>query len=71
MKKLKKIGRMKKMYEGVTLDNGLTVKNGVIQNVANFDAEALKKKVEALQVPQPWTIARRKAVEDAKNKKRR
>ena len=59
------------MYEGVTLDNGLIVKNGVIQNVASFDAEALKKKVEALQIPQPLTIARRKAVEDAKNKKRR
>ena len=56
------------MYEGVTLDNGLIVKNGVIQNVASFDAEALKKKVEVFQVPQP-TIARRKAVEDAKNKR--
>mgnify|MGYP006908376975 CR=1 FL=1 len=57
-------------YEGVTLDNGLVVKNGEIQNKPQFDTEAMQQKIQALQVPQEWTIAKRKAREAAMMKKR-
>jgi hypothetical protein len=61
-------------YEGVTLDNGLVVKNGELQ--AKPDMEAIEKAAKELidrinSGPLPQTIAKRKAVEDAKNKKRR
>ena len=61
-------------YEGVTLDNGLVVKNGEL--VTKPDMEAIEKAAKDLIArinsgPLPQTIARRKAVEDAKNKRRR
>lgn len=46
---------MATVYEGVTLDNGLVVKNGEIQNVPQFDQQAIKERIKALQVKQPWT----------------
>ena len=58
------------MYEGVTLDNGLVVKNGEIQNVPQFDQQAMKDKIKALQVPQAWTVAKRKAREEAMMKRK-
>lgn len=62
------------MYEGVTLDNGLVVKNGELVTKPDFDS--IKKQTEELIIrinsgPLPQTIAKRKAIEDAKNKKRR
>ena len=59
------------MYEGVTLDNGLVVKNGEIQNVPQFDQQAIKERIKALQVKQPWTIAKERAREEALMKKRK
>ena len=61
-------------YEGVTLDNGLVVKNGELVTKPDFDS--IKKQTEELIVrinsgPLPQTIAKRKAAEDAKLKKRR
>ena len=61
-------------YEGVTLDNGLVVKNGELVTKPDFDA--IKKQTEELIVrinsgPLPQTLAKRKAAEDAKLKKRR
>ena len=61
-------------YEGVTLDNGLVVKNGEIVNTP--DLEAVRKQSEELiqrinSGPLPQTIAKRKAAEEAKLKKRR
>jgi hypothetical protein len=65
---------MDMMYEGVTLDNGLTVKNGEI--VTKPDMEAIKAAskllIEKLNAgPQPARIAREKAAWDAQNKRRR
>ena len=61
-------------YEGVTLDNGLVVKNGEL--VTKPDMEAIEKTAKELinrinSGPLPQTIAKRQAVEDAKNKQRR
>jgi hypothetical protein len=61
-------------YEGVTLDNGLVVKNGELVTKPDFDS--IKKQTEELIVrinsgPLPQTLAKRKAAEDAKLKKRR
>lgn len=57
-------------YEGVTLDNGLVVKNGEIQNVPQFDQQAIKDKIKALQVKQPWTVAKERAREEAMMKRK-
>ena len=62
------------MYEGVTLDCGLKVKNGEVQNKPVMEAieKAAKELIDRINSgPLPQTLARRKAVEDAKNKKRR
>lgn len=62
------------MYEGVTLDCGLKVKNGEVQNKPDMEAieKAAKELIDRINSgPLPQTLARRKAVEDAKNKKRR
>ena len=62
------------MYEGVTLDCGLKVKNGEVQNKPDMEAieKAAKELIDRISSgPLPQTLARRKAVEDAKNKKRR
>ena len=61
-------------YECVTLDNGLVVKNGEIKTKPDMEAieKAAKELIDRINSgPLPQTIARRKAVEDAKNKKRR
>jgi len=63
-------------YEGVELKDawgrplGLTVKNGEILNEPNFDIEAIRLKINGLQVKQPWTIAKEKAREEARGKRR-
>lgn len=61
-------------YEGVTLDNGLVVKNGEIVNTPDLET-ARKQSEELIQRinsgPLPQTIAKRKAAEEAKLKKRR
>ena len=62
------------MYEGVTLDCGLKVKSGEVQNKPDMEAieKAAKELIDRINSgPLPQTLARRKAVEDAKNKKRR
>jgi len=62
------------MYEGVTLDCGLKVKNGEVQNKPDMEAieKAAKELIDRINSgPLPQTLARRKAVEDAKNKRRR
>ena len=60
------------MYTGVTLDNGLIVKNGVIQNVPQFDFDAIKARIVEINAgPLPQTIAKRKAREEAQNKRRK
>ena len=62
------------MYEGVTLDCGLKVKNGELVTEANLDevkqqiAETIRK---ANAGPQPARIAREKAAEAARMKRRR
>ena len=48
----------------------LWVKNGVIQNEAKFDHDAIRARIEAMQVKQPWTIAKEKAREAARGKRR-
>ena len=61
-------------YEGVTLDNGLVVKNGELQTKADMQSieKAAKELIERINSgPLPQTIAKRKAAEDAKNKRRR
>jgi ABC-type nitrate/sulfonate/bicarbonate transport system substrate-binding protein len=62
---------MDKNYEGMMLDCGLKVKNGKIVEQPPVDQAALKKTIEAMQVPQPWTVARKKALAEALAKKRR
>ncbi len=62
------------MYEGVTLDCGLKVKNGEVQNKPDMEAieKAAKELIDRINSgPLPQTLARRKAVEAAKNKRRR
>ena len=56
-------------YEGVTLDNGLQVKNGKIVTEAQFDYAELKAKIDALQTKQPWTLAKIRARAEALAKK--
>ena len=61
-------------YEGVTLENGLVVKNGSLVTKPDFDA--MKNQSEELIArinsgPLPQTVARRKALEEARNKKKR
>ena len=61
-------------YEGVTLDNGLVVKNGELQTKADMQSikKAAKELIERINSgPLPQTIAKRKAAEAAKNKRRR
>ena len=48
----------------------LWVKDGVIQNVANIDHEAIRANIEAMQVKQPPTIAKERARELARSKRR-
>ena len=63
-------------YEGVDIKDawgrpiGLRVKNGVIQNEPNFDIEAIRLKINGFQVKQEWTIAKEKAREAARGKRR-
>lgn len=62
------------MYEGVTLDCGLKVKNGEI--VTEPDMDAIKQQAQTLiekinAGPQPARIAREKAFEEMKAKRRR
>jgi len=58
-------------YEGMMLDCGLKVKNGKVVNTPNFDYEGVKKRIEALQVPQPHTVAKKRALAERLAKKRR
>lgn len=61
-------------YKGVTLDNGLVVKNGELQTKPDMQSieKAAKELIERINSgPLPQTIAKRKAVEAAKNKRRR
>ena len=48
----------------------LWVKDGVIQNEAKFDHDAIRARIEAMQVKQPWTIAKERARELARGKRR-
>ena len=48
----------------------LWVKNGVIQNEANIDHAAIRANIEAMQVKQPHTIAKERARELARSKRR-
>ena len=63
-------------YEGRQLTDAwgrpidLWVKDGVIQNQPRFDYEAIRASIEAMQVKQPWTIAKEKAREAARGKRR-
>jgi CRISPR/Cas system-associated protein Csm6 len=59
------------MYEGVTIPCGLKVKNGQIVTEPQFDQQAIKERIKALQVKQPWTIAKERAREEAQMKKRK
>jgi hypothetical protein len=62
---------MDKNYEGMMLDCGLKVKNGKVVNTPNFDNEAVQKRIQSLQVKQPWTVAKERARAEALAKKRR
>ena len=64
-------------YEGVEITDslgrplGLWVKNGVIQNEPHFDYEAIKARIlEINSAPLPQTVAKRKAREEARGKRR-
>ena len=63
-------------YEGVEIRDawgrplGLTVKNGKILNEPNIDIEAIRAKINGLQVKQPHTIAKERARELARGKRR-
>lgn len=62
------------MYEGVTLDNGLRVKNGEILTEPDMQSiqEQAKQLIEKINSgPQPARIARQKAYDDMKAKRRR
>lgn len=58
------------MYEGVTIPCGLKVKNGQIVTEPQHDTEAMQQKIQALQAPQAWTVANRKAREEAMMKRK-
>ncbi len=62
------------MYEGVTLDCGLKVKNGMIETEIDWN-EVRKNQQELIARinagPQPERIAREKVFEDMKAKRRR
>ena len=59
-------------YEGVTIPCGLKVKNGEIVTKPNHDYEAIKNFILKINAgPIPQTIAKRKAREEAQNKRRR
>lgn len=58
-------------YEGITLDCGLKVKNGQIVTQPQFNHAELKAKIDALQVKQPWTVAKERARAEAAMKKRK
>jgi hypothetical protein len=58
-------------YEGVTLENGLRVKNGKIVTEPQFDQAARKAWIEGLQVKQPWTVAKERARAEALAKRRK
>jgi len=64
-------------YEGVEIVDslgrplGLRVKNGVIQNEPQFDYEAIKARIKEINsAPLPQTIAKRKAREEARSKRK-
>jgi len=64
-------------YEGVEITDlwgrplGLRVKNGVIQNEPQFDYDAVKARIKEINsAPLPQTIAKRKALEEARGKRR-
>lgn len=48
----------------------LWVKDGVIQNEPKFDHSAIRARIVAMQVKQQWTIAKEKAREAARGKRR-
>ncbi len=48
----------------------LWVKDGVIQNEAKIDHDAIRANIEAMQVKQPHTIAKERARELARSKRR-
>ena len=58
-------------YEGVTIDCGLKIKNGQIVTEPQFDTAGTKAWIQALQVKQPWTIAKERARAEALAKKRK
>ena len=58
-------------YEGMMLDCGLKVKNCKIVDQPPVDQKKLKKTIEAMQVPQPHTVAKKKALAEMLAKKRR
>ena len=58
-------------YEGVTIDCGLKIKNGQIVTVPQFDTASTKARIQALQVKQPWTVAKERALAEALAKKRK
>ena len=64
-------------YEGVEIVDsfgrplGLRVKNGVIQNEPQFDYESIKARIKEINsAPLPQTIAKRKAREEARSKRK-
>lgn len=62
------------MYEGVTLDCGLKIKNGEIQSDVDWDLIRKNQQELIARVnagPQPARIAREKAAADARMKRRR
>jgi hypothetical protein len=60
------------MYEGVTIPCGLKIKNGQIVTEPQHDFEAIKSFILKINAgPIPQTVAKRKAREEALNKKRR
>ena len=62
------------MYEGVTLDCGLKVKNGLIETEVDWDEirKSLQELIARVNAgPQPARIAREKAAADARMKRRR
>ena len=48
----------------------LWVKDGVIQNEPKIDHDAIRASIEAMQVKQPHTIAKERARELARSKRR-
>ena len=59
-------------YEGVTIPCGLKIKNGEIITEAKHDYEAINDFILKINAgPIPQTLAKRKAREEAQNKRRR